>query len=65
MNMVKHRKNNQKNTRYSNENGSDNNMLNYKSIQLNNNSKEPEMKNIKNKKLYNIILQNIIDIDKR
>jgi len=39
-------------------------MLNYKSIQLNNNSKEPEMKNIKNKKLYNIILQNIIDIDK-
>ena len=57
-------KNNQNNTRYSNENGSDNNMLNYKSIQLNNNSKEPEMKNIKNKKLYNIILQNIIDIDK-
>ena len=57
-------KNNQNNTRYSNENGSDNNMLNYKSIQLNNNSKEPEMKNIKNKKLYNIILQNIIAIDK-
>jgi hypothetical protein len=66
-------KSNQNNIRYSQDNGSDNNTINYKSIQLNHNSiknitqidPKSEMKNIKNKKLYNIVLQNIIDIDKK